>query len=114
MTNHTNTSELKEFVEDQNLSDKNSNIFFNAQIELTTSKNFVQIESKVMIRFDGYNSSGKLTIIGSELNPHLFPEEFEANWQTFKYHDNQYLQITGNHPKKEIGKYKVDITPIEE
>lgn len=112
MKNYTNTSELKEFVEKQNLSDRNSNIFFNAKIELTTSKNFIDIESKVMIKFDGYNSSGKLTIIDSGLNSLQFPEEFEANWQTFKYLDNQYLNITGIHPKDEIGEYKVDVIPI--
>jgi hypothetical protein len=40
-----NTSELKEFVKDQNLSDKNSNINFKADIEISTFKNVGQFES---------------------------------------------------------------------
>ncbi len=112
MKKHKNTSELKEFVLDKDLSDKNSNIFFYAKIELSTAENFAKIEKKVMIRFDGFKSSGKLTILDSELNPYEFPEDFEANWQTFEYVNNQYLNITGTHPKKEIGDYTVEITPI--
>jgi len=100
--NYDNTNELKSFIADKNLSDKNSNVFFDAKIELTTSKNFAKIEKKVMIRFDGFKSSGKVTIIDSGLNPYEFPEDFEANWQIFKYIDNKYLQINGTHPKKKL------------
>ena len=114
MKSFNNTSELKEFVKDKNLSDKNSNIFFNAKIELSTAENFAEIESEVMIRFDGYNSSGKLTITNSGLNPYKFPEEFEANWQTFEYKNREYLNIIGVHPKQEIGKYLIKIIPLRE
>lgn len=113
MKDINNTSELKEFVEDQKLSDANSNIRFKAKIEIKTSKNVGEFETEVIIRFDGYNSAGKLTILESSINPYQFPEEFEAKYQSFEYLNNEYLQIEGKHPKKEIGSYKVDITPLK-
>ncbi len=114
MKNYNSTSELKEFVSKQDLSDRNSNIKFDAKIELETAKNSTEIESSVMIRFEGFNSSGKLTITNSNLNPYEYPEEFEANWQTFKYKEDKYLEITGTHPGDKIGSYTVKITPISE
>lgn len=111
MKNHNNISELKEFIEDKNLSDQYSNILFDAKIELTTSKNFAEIETEVRIRFDAYRSSGKLTIINSGLNPYEFPEEFEANYQAFEYKNKEFLKITGTHPRQEIGKYSIKVYP---
>ena len=69
----------------------------------------------MIIKFDGYDSAGNLTIIdsNSEIDPKLFPEDFEAKWQDFKYTDNHYLKITGTHLDKVIGKYQIKILPLK-
>jgi len=108
-----NTSELKKFVKDNNLKDSNLNISFNAKIQIQTSINRLETQTEVMIRFDGYNSAGKLTIIdkNDEIDPVLFPEDFEAKWQDFKYLNNHFLEIKGKHPEPIIDEYIVRIIP---
>lgn len=108
-----NTSELKKFVKDNNLKDSNSNISFNAKIKIQTSRNHLETQTEVMIRFDGYNSAGKLTIMdqNGEVDPILFPGDVEAKFQNFKYCNNHFLEINGEHPKTNIGKYVVKIIP---
>jgi len=112
MKSYENTSELKEFIVAKKLRDQNSNIIFNANIKLETAEHYTEIEKEVMVRFDGYNTAGKLTILESGLDPYEYPEDFDAKWQNFKFLDNEYVQIKGKHPNEKIGNYILKITPI--
>jgi hypothetical protein len=43
---------------------------------------------------------GRSIFLGNKLNSLLYPTDFDAKWQKFKNIENQYLEITGTHPKK--------------
>jgi hypothetical protein len=114
MKNFKSSQELRDFVFTLDLMDNRSNIFFNAEIEICTEKNELCIQGKVIITLDDYNSLGRLTIINAskEINPLIFPEIFEAQWQDFKFIEKKYLKIIGNHQKNpNIGKYTVTVKP---
>ncbi len=114
MVVHENLVQLKAFVQDKKLKDQYSNISFGAKVQLQTEHNYLETTVEVQIRFDGYNSCGKLTLLdkGNNINPLIFPEDFEAKWQEFKYNNSDSLLIMGKHPKRAIGNYKVRIYPI--
>ena len=47
------------------------------------------------------------------LDPLIYPTTFEAKWQKIELINDEILLIKGNHKmNKEIGQYKVKITPI--
>ncbi len=110
-----NSGELKDFVEKHKLRNRNSIIQFKSLVSIETVKNSIKEEEIViMISFSNYNSSGQLSFIGDDLDPYLFPTQFEADWQQMQHIDTQYLLITGNHKKNpNIGKYTVKIIPLE-
>lgn len=110
-----NSGELRDFVEKHKLRNRNSIIQFNSLVSIETDKNSIKNEEIViMINFSNFNSSGQLNFIGDNLNPYLFPTQFEADWQEMQHIDSQYLLITGNHKKNpNIGKYTVKIIPLE-
>lgn len=110
-----NSGELRDFVEKHKLRNRHSIIQFDSLISIDTEKNNIRNERiVVMITFNNFNSSGRLIFIGDDLDPCLYPTEFEADWQQMQHVNNEYLLITGNHKKNSnIGKYMVKITPLE-
>ena len=110
-----NLSNLRDFVSYFDLMDNHSNIFFDAIINLETSKRDINIKSEIMVSYDDFPSAGKLTILDKEnyLNPYEYPTIFYIEYQEFEFIDNKFLRITGNHTKNhEIGKYEVLIYPL--
>lgn len=106
---------LRDFVSYFDLMDNHSNIFFNAMIEIETSKRQVKVDSEIMISYDDFPSAGKLTILDKEnnLNPYEYPTIFYVEYQEFEFINNKFLRITGNHTKNhDIGKYEVLIYPL--
>lgn len=106
---------LRNFVGYFDLMDNHSNIFFNAKIEIETSKRQVKVDSEIMISYDDFPSAGKLTILDREslLNPYEYPTIFYVEYQDFTFINNKFLRITGNHTKNpEIGTYEVLIYPF--
>ncbi|WP_298510253.1 hypothetical protein [uncultured Kordia sp.] len=108
-----NGLELSQFVNTHKLRNKNGIILFNALISIFTTKNkLLNQQLEVMISFDNYNSYGDLKFLTGELDPYLFPTDFEAKWQKFE-NEPDHLLITGNHTQnKDIGKYSVKVTPL--
>lgn len=108
-----NTQVLKDFVEDFNLKDNHSNIFFNANIEIVTTQKNLKLSADVRITFNGYNNYGTVTIINDGIDPKLFPEIFMAQQDDFAIANDSRLVISGNHTNNaKIGQYTVKITPI--
>ncbi|KNB62254.1 hypothetical protein [Chryseobacterium sp. Hurlbut01] len=107
-------SELYDFVEFHDLQNRHSQINFYAYVNIITAESEIKKEEmEVMIYKDVYNRRGKVTLIGNELNPYEFPEEFYPDYQSMKHVNNQYLEIIGNHEQnKKIGNYNVEIYPI--
>ena len=108
-----NGHELSDFVEIHKLRNRNSIIHFNALVSITTAKNEITNQSmEIMISFDNYNSHGDLKLLGSGLNPLLYPTVFEARWQKIEQ-NSQQLIITDTHTRNpDIGKYIVTIIPL--
>lgn len=110
-----NSQQLREFFQHHDLMNRYSIIQFHSIVSITTAKNKITNQPmKVMITLDGYDSYGRLTLLESDINPHLFPTDFEAKWQKMEHVDNEYLEISGVHSKnQDIGKYSVKIIPLE-
>ncbi len=79
---------------------------------ITASHSLEDVEVKVSATVDGSKDFGRLGFLEAKVNALLYPTDFDAKWQRFKYVDDAYLQVTGTHPKKMIGKYTVKITPL--
>jgi hypothetical protein len=111
---YDNQGELKDFVERHKLMDMYSNIHFKASVSIKTAKNeIVDEEMNVMITFDDFNSYGKVTLMGHDLEPTLYPTVLEAKWQKMIHVENVFLQISDIHKKNPmIGKYDVKIVPM--
>jgi hypothetical protein len=90
-------------------------IDFMAVVTIRTILNkIINQQMRIMVHLDGYDNLGTLTFIENELDPYLYPTEFNAKWQTFQYIDDEYLLITGNHTMNtNIGKYEVKIIPLQ-
>jgi hypothetical protein len=96
--------------------DLHSNCFFKAIVTIQTSQNKItNKEMEVMISFDGYNSTGKVTLLNSDIDPNLYPTVFEANWQKIEHVEKEHLRITDIHKKNpNIGQYSVKIIPLKD
>jgi len=101
--------QLKEFISNFKLMNRNSIVDFDAKIKITTSKRQIEIASRVFVTFEG-NHSGKLSLLTSEIDPNEFPTEFIVDYQDFEFIDEIYLKISGVHTRNpEIGVYMVKI-----
>jgi len=111
---YVNQGELKDFVEKHRLMDMYSNIYFTASVSIKTAKNeIVDEEMNVMITFDDFNSYGKVTLMGHDLDPTLYPTVLEAKWQKMVHVGKVFLNISDIHKKNPmIGKYEVKIVPM--
>lgn len=107
-----NSQELSQFVTKNNLRNKHSIIHFNSIVNIKTAKNKIDFkEMEVMISFDGFDNYGKVTLMDDELDPYLYPTEFNAKWQKMEI-DVSILKISGFHKDNvDIGNYEVKIIP---
>ncbi|MBS1595979.1 MAG: hypothetical protein JST90_16835 [Bacteroidetes bacterium] len=86
---------------------------FAARVSITTaSHSLEEAEVPVSATVDGSRDFGRLGFLEARVNALLYPTDFDAKWQRFRYVDDACLQITGTHPKKMIGRYTVTIKPI--
>jgi len=100
---------LKRFIFDKHLMNSNSVVDFNANITIDTSKNKLEIRSRVFVTFEG-NHSGKLSILSESIKPRQYPTEFIVEYQNFEYVEDIFLKITGIHTENsEIGEYVIKI-----
>lgn len=105
--------QLKEFISNFKLMNRNSIVDFNARVKIKTSKRQIEIVSRVFVTFEG-NHSGKLSLLTSEIDANEFPTELIVNYQDFEFIDEIYLKISGIHTiNPEIGVYTVKIFNAE-
>lgn len=114
MTNYNKANELSSFVHNNGLIDADSRTTqFMAYITIHTAQNNIdKAEIKVSATIDGSKDFGRISFLENRINSLLFPTDFDAKWQKFKNMEDEYLLITGTHPKKMIGKYTVEIRPL--
>ena len=115
MSGISSSEELSDFVHFHKLMNRFSVTHFSAIVTIETEINkLINQQMEVMISFDGYKSYGKVTLMDNDLDPYLYPTDFEANWQKFGHIDKEYLLIHGKHiSNSKIGSYKVKIIPLE-
>lgn len=111
---YISNGELKDFIEDNNLMDRYSNVQFKALVSIKTVQREIKtVKMGVRISFDDNNSYGKVYLLDDSLDFNLFPTIFEAGFQKMKYKDKIYLDITDIHKQNpSIGKYEVKIIPL--
>lgn len=115
MTDYMSSQALSNFIHSHKLMNRHSIIEFIAIVTIRTANNKVtNKQMKIMVELSGYNSLGALTLLENELNPLLYPTVFDAQWQSFKHVDNEFLWIVGNHTQNsDIGRYEVKIIPLQ-
>ena len=108
-------SELYEFVEYHKLQNRHSQINFKGLVSIVTAESCIEnVEMEIWIIKQVFDKRGKLTLVGNNLDPYAFPEEFFPDYQKMEHVEKDYLQITGNHKFNEkIGEYSVKIFPLE-
>jgi hypothetical protein len=112
--NYNKMNALSSFIHHNGLiKDDGSTTQFMAYVTIHTPENSIdKIELRVSATLDASKSFGRISFLENRLNSLIFPTDFDAKWQQFKNMDDQYLLITGTHPKKIIGKYTVKISPM--
>ena len=103
--NNTKT-ELNNFLRANNLLNDGPSQFAALVTIITASNTLDPTQLKASATPDGL-----LSFLENRLNSLIYPTDFDARWQTFRYSDDQLI-ISGTHPKKQIGKYTVKISPI--
>ena len=103
--NNTKT-ELNNFLRANNLLNDGPSQFAALVTIITASNTLDPIQLKASATPDG-----RLSFLENRLNSLIYPTDFDARWQTFRYSDDQLI-ISGTHPKKQIGRYIVKITPV--
>lgn len=114
--NYNKANPLSSFMHNNGLVKGDSrSIQFMAHVTIgTATRSLDTIELKVCATMDGSKDFGRISFLENRINSLLYPTDFDAKWQKFQNVGDQYLQITGTHPKGMIGKYTVKISPIIE
>jgi hypothetical protein len=114
MINYNKANELSSFIHNNALIDGDSRTTqFMAYITIGTAQNNIdKAEIKVSATIDGSKDFGRISFLENRINSLIYPTDFDAKWQRFKNMGDEYLLITGTHPKKMIGKYTVEIRPL--
>jgi hypothetical protein len=113
MINYNKANELSSFIHNNGLIDAESRTTqFMAYVTISTAQNNIdKTEIKVCATMDGSKDFGRISFLENRINSLIYPTDFDAKWQRFKNMGDEYLLITGTHPKKMIGKYTVEIRP---
>ena len=81
-----------------------------AYVSIKTAENSLdRAELKVSAILGHADNFGRLIFLENRLDALKYPTDFDAKWQRFRNMEDQYLVISGTHPKKMIGKYTVEI-----
>lgn len=111
MTVHQKTNDLRSFIHHNGLIKDDSLVTeFMAYVSIKTAENTLdRAELKVSAILGHASDFGRLSFPENRLDALKYPTDFDAKWQRFRNMDDQYLVISGTHPKKMIGKYTVEI-----
>ncbi len=105
-----NIGELRNFVFNNDLMDRASNIRFKALVTINTANRVVTDEEvQVAIYLD---NDGVVDIITERLDTRKFPLHFSSVWQKM-FNKNKYLFIVGKHERNNaIGNYEIKLVPL--
>jgi hypothetical protein len=111
MRSNQKTNDLRSFIHNNRLINDDSQVTeFMAYVSIKTAENTldraVQKISAILGHADNF---GRLSFVENRLDALIYPTDFDAKWQRFRNMEDQYLLISGIHPKKMIGKYTVEI-----
>jgi hypothetical protein len=105
------TNDLKSFLQNNRLISADSLVTeFMAYVSIRTAENTLdRAELKVSAILGMADDFGRLSFPENQVDALIYPTDFDAKWQRFRNMEDQYLLISGTHPKKMIGKYTVEI-----
>lgn len=108
------TNDLRSFLQNNRLINADSLVTeFMAYVSIRTAENVMdRVELKVSAILGQADDFGRLSFPENRVDALIYPTDFDAKWQRFRNMDDQYLVISGTHPKKMIGKYTVEIRVI--
>jgi hypothetical protein len=111
MTGNQKNNDLRTFLHNNRLINDESQVTeFMAYVSIKTAENSLDKEvQKVCAILGQAHDFGRLSFVENRLDLLIYPTDFDAKWQRFRNMEDQYLQISGTHPKKMIGKYTVEI-----
>ena len=111
MTSNQQTNDLRSFLHNNKLINEDSLVTeFMAYVSIKTAENNLdRAELKVSAILGNADDFGRLSFTENRLDALIYPTDFDAKWQRFRNMEDQYLRISGTHPKKMIGKYTVEI-----
>ena len=111
MTSNQKTNDLRSFLHNNKLINEDSLVTeFMAYVSIKTAENNLdRAELKVSAILGNADDFGRLSFTENRLDALIYPTDFDAKWQRFRNMEDQYLVISGTHPKKMIGKYTVEI-----
>jgi hypothetical protein len=111
MTSNQKGNELRSFLENNRLIIDDSKVAeFTAYVSIKTAENSLErAELKVSAILGQARDFGRLSFLENRLDALIYPTDFDAKWQRFRNMEDEYLLISGTHPKKRIGKYTVEI-----
>jgi hypothetical protein len=111
MTGNQKNNDLRSFIHNNGLINDGSMVTeFRAYVSIKTAENTLdRAELKVSAILGHAADFGRLSFLENRLDALIYPTDFDAQWQHFRNMEDQYLVISGTHPKKMIGKYRVEI-----
>ena len=104
-------NDLRSFIHNNGLIKDDSKVTeFMACVSIKTAENTLdRAELKVSAILGHADNFGRLIFLENRVDALKYPTDFDAKWQRFRNMEDQYLVISGTHPKKMIGKYSVEI-----
>jgi hypothetical protein len=111
MTSNQKNNDLRSFIHNNGLINDDSKVTeFMAYVSIKTAENTLDRAVLKVSAIPGYaDNFGRLSFTENRLDALIYPTDFDAKWQRFRNMEDQYLLISGTHPKKMIGKYTVEI-----
>ena len=111
MTSNQKANDLRSFLYNNGLINDYSLVTeFIAYVNIKTAENTLdRTELKVSAILGNADDFARLSFTENRLDALIYPTDFDAKWQRFRNMEDQYLRISGTHPKRMIGKYTVEI-----
>ncbi len=111
MTGNQKNNDLRSFIQNNGLISDDSKVTeFMAYVSIKTAENTLdRAELKVSAILGHADNFGRLIFLENRLDALRYPTDFDAQWQRFRNMEDQYLLISGTHPKKMIGKYTIEV-----